>query len=95
MLSIGCALMSLPKLLILDEPSLGLAPKLIQELTEGISKISSAGVTMLLIDQNLELLLECCKILLPFEQGLISSETMNRNEIDGLKLLDYYFGKEM
>jgi branched-chain amino acid transport system ATP-binding protein len=52
MLAIGRALLSKPKLLILDEPSLGLAPLLVDEVLETIQKINGKGVTILLIEQN-------------------------------------------
>jgi branched-chain amino acid transport system ATP-binding protein len=52
MLAIGRGLLSKPKLLILDEPSLGLAPLLVDELLETIQKINREGVSILLIEQN-------------------------------------------
>jgi branched-chain amino acid transport system ATP-binding protein len=52
MLAIGRALMSRPRLLLLDEPSLGLSPKLVQTIFEVIRDISSRGTTILLIEQN-------------------------------------------
>ncbi len=52
MLAIGRALMSRPTLLLLDEPSLGIAPKLVQQIFEAIRRIASAGVTILLVEQN-------------------------------------------
>lgn len=53
MLSIGRALMARPKLLLLDEPSLGLAPILVEQLFETIKEISAGGVTILIVEQNL------------------------------------------
>jgi branched-chain amino acid transport system ATP-binding protein len=52
MLAIGRALMARPALLLLDEPSLGIAPKLVQQIFAAISKIAKAGVTILLVEQN-------------------------------------------
>ncbi|WP_428521862.1 ABC transporter ATP-binding protein [Pseudorhodoplanes sp.] len=52
MLTIGRALMSRPKLLILDEPSLGLAPNLVTEILETIDRIRKDGITILLVEQN-------------------------------------------
>ncbi|MCC7106872.1 MAG: ABC transporter ATP-binding protein [Chloroflexi bacterium] len=52
MLAIGRALMALPRLLLLDEPSLGLAPVVVQQLFDVIRRISSDGVTILLVEQN-------------------------------------------
>ena len=52
MLAIGRALMSKPKLLLLDEPSMGLAPILVQEIFEIIKEINESGTTVLLVEQN-------------------------------------------
>jgi branched-chain amino acid transport system ATP-binding protein len=52
MLAIGRALMSKPKLLLLDEPSLGLAPSAVQDLARRIKEINASGVTVLLVEQN-------------------------------------------
>ncbi len=58
MLAIGRALMSRPRLLLLDEPSMGLAPIMVQKIFETIRMIASEGVTMLLVEQNAKLALE-------------------------------------
>jgi branched-chain amino acid transport system ATP-binding protein len=58
MLAIGRALMGEPKLLLLDEPSLGLAPKLVAQIFASIREIASAGITILLVEQNTRLALE-------------------------------------
>jgi len=52
MLAIGRALMAKPKLLLLDEPSMGLAPKIVEQILETIRTINRAGVTVLLVEQN-------------------------------------------
>ncbi len=93
MLSIGAGIMAKPEILMLDEPSLGLAPKLIEELTVGISRIAASGITMLLIDQNVEMLLECCGPLFLLEQGVIGLEAANANEFSEEWLRDRYFGR--
>ena len=58
MLAIGRALMSRPQLLLLDEPSMGLAPLMVQKIFETIREISQQGVTILLVEQNAKLALE-------------------------------------
>src|SRR5450432_2361136 len=58
MLAMGRAMMSRPRLLLLDEPSMGLAPLMVQKVFETIVTISSEGVTILLIEQNAKLALE-------------------------------------
>jgi branched-chain amino acid transport system ATP-binding protein len=58
MLAIGRALMSRPRLLLLDEPSMGLAPQLVRKIFDTIRRISAEGVTILLVEQNAKLALE-------------------------------------
>ena len=58
MLAMGRAMMSRPKLLLLDEPSMGLAPLMVQKVFETVLAIASEGVTILLIEQNAKLALE-------------------------------------
>ena len=60
MLTIGRAMMSRPKLMLLDEPSMGLAPLMVQKIFETIRAIAAAGVTILLVEQNAKLALEMC-----------------------------------
>ena len=54
MLAIGRGLMSKPKLLMLDEPSLGLAPKLVDEVLDTVSMLKAKGITILLVEQNVQ-----------------------------------------
>ncbi len=58
MLAIGRALMSRPRLLLLDEPSMGLAPMLVQKIFQTIKRIAEEGVTLLLVEQNARLALQ-------------------------------------
>jgi branched-chain amino acid transport system ATP-binding protein len=58
MLAIGRALMSRPKLLLLDEPSMGLAPMMVEKIFEVVRRIAAEGVTLLLVEQNAKLALE-------------------------------------
>ena len=60
MLAIGRAMMSRPRLLLLDEPSMGLAPLMVQKIFETIRAIAATGVTILLVEQNAKLALEIC-----------------------------------
>ncbi len=73
MLAIGRALMSRPKLLLLDEPSMGLAPLMVQKIFETIRAIAREGVTMLLVEQNAKLALETCDRGYVLESGTIAA----------------------
>ena len=72
MLAIARALMCKPRLLLLDEPSMGLAPLVVQKIFETIRTIASAGVTLLLIEQNARLALQTCDRGYVMESGLIT-----------------------
>src|SRR5512137_2147240 len=72
MLAIGRALLSRPKLLLLDEPSMGLAPLMVQKVFETIVTISGEGVTILLIEQNAKLALEVSRRGYVMESGEIT-----------------------
>jgi len=71
MLAIGRALMSRPRLLLLDEPSMGLAPLLVQKIFETIRRIAAEGVTLLLVEQNAKLALEVSRRGYVMENGRI------------------------
>jgi len=72
MLAIGRALMSRPKLLLLDEPSMGLAPIMVQKIFETIGAVARQGVTLLLVEQNAKLALETCDRGYVMESGSIT-----------------------
>ena len=72
MLAIGRALMSRPKLLLLDEPSMGLAPLMVQKIFETIQSVAKEGMTILLVEQNARLALEVSHRGYVMETGLIS-----------------------
>jgi branched-chain amino acid transport system ATP-binding protein len=61
MLAIGRALMARPAMLLLDEPSLGIAPRLVADIFEAVARIASAGTTILLVEQNTRLALKYSK----------------------------------
>ena len=61
MLAMGRALMSRPKILLLDEPSMGLAPLLVKQIFDIIKMINSQGVTVVLVEQNANLALQCAQ----------------------------------
>ena len=74
MLAMGRAMMSRPRLLLLDEPSMGLAPLMVQKVFETIVTISKEGVTILLIEQNAKLALEVSRRGYVMESGEITLE---------------------
>jgi branched-chain amino acid transport system ATP-binding protein len=74
MLAIGRALMSKPNLLMLDEPSFGLAPILVQQMFEMIGEINKQGVTVLLVEQNVRAALELAQRAYVLENGRIVGE---------------------
>lgn len=74
MVSIGRALMSRPKLLLLDEPSLGLAPLIVREIAKILLKINKKGVSIILVEQNAELALEVSQYGYVLERGNVTLE---------------------
>lgn len=74
MLAIGRALMSKPRMLLLDEPSLGLAPLIVQEIARILIEINRAGVAVMLVEQNAELALELARHGYVLETGNIALE---------------------
>lgn len=72
MLAVGRALMSKPKLLMMDEPSLGLAPLVVKSIFEIIKEINRAGVNVLLIEQNAKAALEISDYAYVLETGIVS-----------------------
>ncbi|MCM8624954.1 ABC transporter ATP-binding protein [Accumulibacter sp.] len=72
MLAIGRALMGRPRLLVLDEPSMGLAPLMVEKIFEVIRTVAAEGMTILLVEQNAKLALELCSRGYVMESGVIS-----------------------
>lgn len=72
MLAIGRALMGRPKLLLLDEPSMGLAPLMVEKVFEVVRAVAAEGMTILLVEQNAKLALEVCSRGYVMESGLIT-----------------------
>lgn len=74
MLAIGRALMSRPKMLVLDEPSMGLSPVMVQEMARIIRDIVDRGVSVVLVEQNAELALKLARYAYVLETGSIALE---------------------
>ena len=74
MVAIGRALMSKPKLLLLDEPSMGLAPVMVQEIARIVLEIAETGVPVVLVEQNAELALSLARFAYVLETGTVALE---------------------
>jgi branched-chain amino acid transport system ATP-binding protein len=74
MLAIGRALMGLPRLLLLDEPSLGLAPLVIRDIFAVLKRINEQGLTVLLVEQNARMALQLANRAYILEQGRVVGE---------------------
>jgi branched-chain amino acid transport system ATP-binding protein len=93
MLAIGRALMSRPKLLLLDEPSMGLAPLMVQKVFETIMTVSGEGVTILLIEQNAKLALEVSHRGYVMESGVITLAGDAKRLLDDPAVRAAYLGE--
>jgi branched-chain amino acid transport system ATP-binding protein len=94
MLSIGCALMCAPRLLMLDEPTLGLSPRLKEELAAAIAEICRRGVPLVVVEQDIEFLLSLTSRLYLVEHGTVVREIDRDNAPDHAEVMRLYFGEE-
>jgi branched-chain amino acid transport system ATP-binding protein len=92
MLSIGRALMSRPRLLLLDEPSMGLAPKFIQQIFNIIREIQAQGVSILLVEQNAAQALSCANRAYVLETGNIVKEGAGKDLLNDDAIKKAYLG---
>lgn len=92
MVAIARALMADPKLLILDEPSLGLAPKIVTEVFEVIEQVRATGVTVLLVEQNVAQALGAADRGYVIEQGAIALQGAAQDLLDNDALQKAYLG---
>ncbi|GHD63537.1 ABC transporter ATP-binding protein [Jeongeupia chitinilytica] len=93
MVAIGRAMMSRPKLLLLDEPSMGLAPIIVQKIFEIIRMIAAEGVTMLLVEQNAKLALQTADRGYVMESGRITLADSAANLLANEKIQQAYLGE--
>ena len=93
MLAVGRALMSRPKLLLLDEPSLGLAPLVVQDIFTIIREINRQGVTVLLIEQNANMALKTADLAYVLETGRITLSGTGAELLANEKVKEAYLGK--
>jgi branched-chain amino acid transport system ATP-binding protein len=94
MLAIGRALMSRPKLMMLDEPSMGLAPVLVDKIFELLSEIHSRGMSILLVEQNAQMALQLADRGYVIESGSIALEDTAKNLLGNDQVRKAYLGEE-
>ncbi len=95
MLAVGRALMARPKLLLVDEPSLGLSPLITQQLFEVLRKIHADGMSMLLIEQNVAIALEIAQRAYVLEGGRIVSEGKPQELLATRHIRQAYLGEDI
>ena len=93
MLAIARALMGDPKLLLLDEPSMGLAPMMVARIFEVVREIAARGVTILLVEQNARLALEHAHRGYVMESGTVSLSGSARSLLDDPRVKEAYLGE--
>ncbi|TAJ17806.1 MAG: ABC transporter ATP-binding protein [Rugosibacter sp.] len=93
MLAIGRALMGKPQLLLLDEPSMGLAPLLVQTVFDAIRSVAQSGVTILLVEQNARLALTVCSRGYVMESGAITLTDSAENLLADPRVRAAYLGE--
>jgi branched-chain amino acid transport system ATP-binding protein len=93
MLAMARALMSQPKLLLLDEPSMGLSPIMVEKIFEVVRDISAQGVTVLLVEQNARLALQAADRGYVMESGLVTMSGDAKQMLDDPKVRAAYLGE--
>jgi branched-chain amino acid transport system ATP-binding protein len=93
MLAMGRALMSRPKLLLMDEPSMGLSPIMVDKIFEVVREVHAQGVTILLVEQNASRALEIADRAYVMESGIISMRGDARQMLDDPKVRAAYLGE--
>ncbi|MFZ4527364.1 MAG: ABC transporter ATP-binding protein [Undibacterium curvum] len=93
MLAMARALMSHPKLLLLDEPSMGLSPIMVEKIFEVIRNVSAQGVTILLVEQNAKLALQAAHRGYVMDSGLITMSGNAKDMLDDPKVQAAYLGE--
>ncbi len=92
MLAIGRGLMTRPKLMLLDEPSLGLAPILVKEIFQIVGKIKGEDVTVLIVEQNVSLILRMADRAYVLENGRVTLEGAGRELLNNEHMKKAYLG---
>ena len=92
MVSIGCGLMGLPKVLVLDEPTLGLSPKLKGQLSDAIAAIAASGVQTIIVEQDPEFLQALTSRLVFVSEGRVHDEFAESGALEYDRIMEMYFG---
>jgi branched-chain amino acid transport system ATP-binding protein len=92
MLAVGRALMSEPKILLLDEPSLGLAPRIIEEILQKLGELNRQGLSIILVEQKAPLVLKLANRAYLLSVGAIAAEIDPRTIKSHDELVQYYLG---
>ena len=93
MLAVGRAIMSRPKLIMMDEPSLGLAPLVVRNIFEIIRQVNESGITVLLIEQNANMALKTADLAYVMETGRITMSGPGRELLANEQIREAYLGK--
>lgn len=93
MLAMARALMQRPKLLLLDEPSMGLSPIMVEKIFEVVHNISAQGVTMLLVEQNAKLALQAAHRAYVMDSGLVTMTGPAKDMLDDPRVRAAYLGE--
>jgi branched-chain amino acid transport system ATP-binding protein len=94
MVAIGRALMSRPRLLLLDEPSLGLAPAVVLDMFKAIADINAQGTSVLLVEQNVAMAMQVARRAYVMEEGRIAAEGLARELLERPEIRKAYLGLE-
>ena len=92
MLAMGRALMARPRLLMLDEPSLGLAPRIVRDVFHIITELKEAGVSILLIEQNARAALQIASYAYVLELGRVTAAGTSAEITNNPRLVESYLG---
>jgi branched-chain amino acid transport system ATP-binding protein len=94
MLAIGRALMGRPRLLLLDEPSLGLAPMVVDQVFDSLTRLNADGLAILIVEQNVERALRSTRYAFVMESGRIVHQGESAALLDDPKIAAHYLGRD-